>query len=254
MIKEQFLQRVAEELCRKEDLGEDYIRRNKDSLPWNYISRFQPLSLNFIREFKDYVDWRELSQNDKIKFDIEFVREFEDKLCWCYISEHPVFTGCEKNINEYNTKVDYVALQPHLYHYTPKLLERFEENFEWVWINPNWYDEKFLDKHADNFRLRTISFQEKEGAPRQWEEWFVEKYNEILNFQHLASNQDLSEDFMRKFADRLDWCVVSRKQKMSIEFIREFYDRIKWNLLPFNSNITNEILNEFKLETKKFPT
>lgn len=247
MIREQFLQRTMEEMCRHNILEEDYIRKNANTLPWNYISRFQPLSLNFIREYQDRIDWRELCQNDKIGFTLDFVREFEDKVSWIKISEQDVIAKDENAIIEFNKKINYTALGTNINNFTPELLERFEEEFDWIIIDPNLYSEEFIDRHSHQLRIKAISFREK----RTWSEWFLRKYNKYLDFFELAYYQPLSESFIREFQNRLDWSTIVRKQKLSKNFVREISDsigKLRWGVLCYNPLISDDTKEEFKKE------
>jgi hypothetical protein len=53
-------------------------------LPWWWISRYQKLSEDFIREFQDRVDWNDISSNQKLSEG--FIIEFQDKVDWFLIS------------------------------------------------------------------------------------------------------------------------------------------------------------------------
>ena len=64
-------------------LTEDFIREFKDKVDWEYISEFQKLSEDFIREFKDNVSWSFVSINQKLSEN--FIREFQDKVDWFLI-------------------------------------------------------------------------------------------------------------------------------------------------------------------------
>ena len=63
---------------------EDFIREFKDSMNWGYISQIQKLSEDFIREFKDSVNWYWISSFQKLSED--FIREFKDSVNWEWIS------------------------------------------------------------------------------------------------------------------------------------------------------------------------
>ena len=61
-------------ISKSQRLNEDFIREFKDKVDWDYISTYQYLSENFIEEFKDYVNWNDiiiyqiLSEKSIIKF------------------------------------------------------------------------------------------------------------------------------------------------------------------------------------------
>lgn len=56
-------------------LSEEFIREFKDRVNWNYISHVQILSEDFIREFKDRVDWTNIFKRQKLSK--KFRKEFE---------------------------------------------------------------------------------------------------------------------------------------------------------------------------------
>ena len=72
-------------------------------LDWKYISRYQKLSEEFIREFQDKVDWRCISGYQKLSE--EFIREFQDKVQWEYISICQKLS--EEFIGEFKDKITF---------------------------------------------------------------------------------------------------------------------------------------------------
>jgi hypothetical protein len=69
--------------------SEEEIRKVINQLledDWYEISEYQILSENFIREFKDKVDWFNVSSNEKLQVSDKFCEDFDHKLgfynCW----------------------------------------------------------------------------------------------------------------------------------------------------------------------------
>lgn len=63
---EEFLEIIEENdymsvLCIYQSLSEDFIKRHKDQVDWNAISRYQVLSEEFIEEFRSKLDWDYIS-------------------------------------------------------------------------------------------------------------------------------------------------------------------------------------------------
>ena len=81
----------------------EYIRENKDTVDWDYISFRQKLSEEFIREFKDKIDWDLISRSQKLSED--FIREFKDRVDWYGISIRQKLS--EEFIREFKDKVDW---------------------------------------------------------------------------------------------------------------------------------------------------
>lgn len=66
-----------------ETLSVEFIREFKDQVCWKEISALQELSEDFIEEFKDRVDWAKISGNQELSED--FIRKFKDRVDWFYI-------------------------------------------------------------------------------------------------------------------------------------------------------------------------
>ena len=73
-------------LSSKCKLSEDFIREFKDNLNWNYISRNQKLSEDFIREFQDKVNWKYISEKQTLSKD--FIREFQDRIKFEFLQDN----------------------------------------------------------------------------------------------------------------------------------------------------------------------
>jgi len=84
-------------------LSEDFIRNFKDEINWTTISRNQKLSEYFIREFKDKVDWCYISIHQELSED--FIQEFKDRVDWRYISINQELSG--DFIQEFKGRVDW---------------------------------------------------------------------------------------------------------------------------------------------------
>ncbi|HUS49380.1 MAG TPA: hypothetical protein VMZ91_04405 [Candidatus Paceibacterota bacterium] len=76
------------------------IEEFKDKVDWYEISINQKLSENFIREFQDKVNWEYISSDQILS--LEFVREFQDKVEWECIEEYQNIT--REDIKEYEIK------------------------------------------------------------------------------------------------------------------------------------------------------
>ena len=70
-----------------------------NEIDWGFISAYQKLSENFIREFQDKVNWCYISAYQKLSED--FIREFQDNVDWIYISAYQKLS--EDFIKEFQT-------------------------------------------------------------------------------------------------------------------------------------------------------
>lgn len=89
-------------------LSEDFIEEiiedleNKDGDFWYYISTYQKLSEDFIREFKDKVYWQRICMNQKLSEG--FIEEFNDRVDWSLIW---IFQSLSENLKQkYKNEID----------------------------------------------------------------------------------------------------------------------------------------------------
>lgn len=89
-------------------LSEDFMREFKDKLEWHYIVQYQKLSEDFIREMKDYLNSLEFSEDiwSSISFCQElsedFMREMKDYLVWERLVSSQHMSECfMEEMNEY---------------------------------------------------------------------------------------------------------------------------------------------------------
>ena len=60
--------------------------KEKKIINWNYISKYQKLSEDFIREFQNKINWHWISHYQNLSED--FIREFKNKVDWHWISHY----------------------------------------------------------------------------------------------------------------------------------------------------------------------
>jgi len=67
-------------------ISEDFIREFKDSVDWIYICTYQKLSEKFMSEFKDKLDWKSVGPYQRMSKD--FIEKFKDKLDLEYLLKY----------------------------------------------------------------------------------------------------------------------------------------------------------------------
>ena len=84
-------------------LSEEFIEKNIDKVDWYYISKNQTLSESFIEKHIDKVDWYCISKYQTLSED--FIEKYIDKVYWYFISK------CQKLsklfIEKHSNKVDW---------------------------------------------------------------------------------------------------------------------------------------------------
>lgn len=66
-----------------EELSIDFIREFKDKIDWHNVSCWQHLSEKQIEEFKDQLDWWYISK--KQNYSLSFIEKWKEKLDWFWV-------------------------------------------------------------------------------------------------------------------------------------------------------------------------
>jgi hypothetical protein len=164
------ISKEIEKICKEYDiefyptLSKDFIREFKDKVDWYYISRYQELSEDFVRKFKDEVDWVYISIHQKLSEN--FIREFRDKVNWTNISEH-------QKLSE-------------------DFIQEFKDRVDWYYIS----------------------------GYQKLSEDFIREFKDRINWNHIFIYQKLSEDFIREFRDKVNLDLICKHQKLS-KYLKE---------------------------------
>jgi hypothetical protein len=137
-------------------------------IPWNFIITWFTVSVSFIAEYKDYIDFHDVCRYQPI---------------------------------------------------TPELVDRFPNRIYWYQIC-------------------------KKPLP----EWFIEKYETVVNWDTISIHQDLSEQFIEKYIDQVNLDLISQYQKLTNKFIITNLEKLDAKLLLQNKKI--KLTPELKLLIK----
>ena len=183
-------------------------------IPWNSISK-KPLSEDFIREFRNDVNWGYISRYQKLSEN--FMREFQNKVYWCYITIHQKLS--EEFIREFEDKVDWVWIC-----FRQKLSEDFIREFQY---KVSWVSISKFQKLSENF---------------------IREFQDKVDWYNISAYQKLSEDFIREFKDCVIWWNISKYQKLSENFIMEFQNEVYWPWICEHQKLSPDFIKEFNVK------
>lgn len=173
-------------------------RERSEAANWFYISKYETLNEDFIREFADKVDWLYISETQILSED--FIREFKDEVDWLYISMRQLLS--EDFIREFKDEVDWWSISKY-----QKLSEDFIREFK------------------DKVNWGYISIYQKLS------EDFIREFQDKVNWGYISIYQKLSEEFIREFKDKVYWACISACQLLSKDFIKEFKRELNKDLI-----------------------
>jgi len=138
-------------------LSDEFIRKFKEKLNWIKLSWTQPLSESIIREFQDRLNWTKLSWSQSLSETL--IREFQNKVDWRHVSNEQTLT--ESFIREFSDKVNWRHLSGSQELSEP-FIEEFADKVNWTIIS--YYQKlskKFIEENVDRLYLgNLIPFQE----------------------------------------------------------------------------------------------
>jgi hypothetical protein len=130
------ISKEIEDICKEHSipfdptLSEDFIREFKDRVNWDHVSRYQKLSENFIREFKGEVSWFYISEYQKLSEN--FIKEFKDRVYWDYISMFQKLS--EDFIRKFKNRVEWDHISEYQ-NLSEDFIREFKDEVDWYYIS-----------------------------------------------------------------------------------------------------------------------
>ena len=186
-FSEDFIRSCNEEFLRDKSHP---IKKTKilNSISWYYISEYQKLSEDFIREFSNKVDWEQISKYQKLSE--TFIREFSNEVNWYNISKYQILS--EEFIREFSDKV--------------------------CWVYISWFQklsEEFIVEHSDKLYWEFISIYQKLS------EKFIRENSNKVNWKHVSKHQKLNEEFIREYNLTIpNYCWLYKDKEFKREYIK----------------------------------
>ena len=78
----------------------------------------------------------------------------------------------------------------------------------------------------------------------------INKPNDTINWNHISTYQDLSEDFMTLHKDKVKWNHISVYQVLSENFITLHKDRVNWYLVSIHQKLSEDFITLHKDRVK----
>ena len=167
------------------------------------------LSNDFLREFKDKIDWRGFSYSH-YNLSISFIEEFKDKIEWMNIL--------------YRNKLNEQFVRRHL--------TDLKKGYSF-WSDVSSHvelSEQFIREYADKINWEYISKYQKLS------EQFIEEFKDEVHWENIIIKQSLNEQFIKKHWKKISihlnsgwkWREMLKKQKLGRRFMREHAKEIPW--------------------------
>lgn len=208
---------IATQLKVKPTLEEFKKQYGISDVNWKDIIQ---LDENAIFEFKEFLNWTEVS---KRQFGEEFIGYVKDFIDWRVISK-----GCVSDamIREYYDKLDWSELSQR--GLSQQILEDFKDRVKWDLLPSRNYDEKFMVKFYEKLKNLIYTPESDKFFAR------LEKKDYEVNWETIKVD-NLSDEFIEENIENINWKLNREnisKREWSKEFIEANADSLVWELLP----------------------
>lgn len=214
------------------------------------------LSLEFIREYKDRVNWAKVCRNTINKMEVfptQFVREFKDRVDWDIFTKIPHDQKFWTEFGDMYTpdKWAHIITDPNIF--SDELLLRFMNvryNWKVVCAFRN-MSEAFMEKYENMLDWRAVSLHQC-MSPK-----FIEKHKEKLNIHNLLfwKQSHLGQTLLRELipvesnADDLWHDACKQEDEWDMNFLRENLDKVDWDcILVYGKKFPDKFFYEFGIK------
>ena len=217
--------RRAEHICLKETLTEDFMRKYSGYLNWKLLSQNQKMSEDFCLEFYDKIDWMTILNRGFISEN--FLRNHSNVIKWDYVSRSQMNLSIDF-VREFQDKIEWRGFSFNHYNLPMSFLEEFKNKIDWtnlLYRTKN-LDEEFVRKHLTDLN-KTYSFWRDVASHIQLSEKFLIEYTEKLDWRNISQYQTLSEEFIHNYKDKVYWDYIIQRQILTEKFIEEHFEYIE---------------------------
>ncbi len=244
-----------------ETLSEDFIKTFKDDVNWCWLSTYKNLSEDFIREFADCVNWIYISEAQNLSEN--FIREFKDRVSWDKISKHQILS--ENFIREFKYKVDLNNILQNQ-KLSESSIRKFQNSIDWCYLCPKSFTNEIFVEFKDKIRSQVLhhryiyefSWNNQHLLLKNLQEIFNEKVASDIkticlkkkvasDIKTICLKENLQFDniSLEEFVNKLDWIEIS-ETKLSEDFLKFFKDKLDWKVVSRTQTLSEAFINEFE--------
>lgn len=235
-------------------LDENAIFEFKEFLNWTDVSKRQ-FSEEFIGYVKDFIDWRIISKGCVSD---AMIREYYDKLDWTELSGRglsqsiiedfsdrvkwdvlPSRNYDEKFMIKFYNKLSHLVYMPESEKFFARL-EKKKYEINWDTIKVDNLSDEFIEENIENVNWK---LNRENISKREWSKEFIENNVDSLVWEILPVSHIKDPKFIYAYRDRIDWDSLTPCLKNE-KFIRVFKQYVKWHLLPVQ-DYTDQFIVDF---------
>lgn len=203
-LSEEFIEHLAlkylylDMISAHQVLSEYFMDKYKNNLDWGLLSCSQYMSEDFIREHLDLVKFEQLSFNNKLNLSIDFLREFKDEIDW---EGWWLFQPLKyKELYEFRDMI-YDWRQISRNRNLPiEVIEHFRNELNWKDVCLKTHlTEEFMEEYINYLDWDSVSYAQ------DLSEDFITRHADKVNWNHVWEwkTKHFSENFFKQFGKRI---------------------------------------------------
>ena len=224
-------------ISRYQKLSEDFMNKYKSKLDWYWISQEQFMTLEFIADNINLINWKVIPTNFNISYLLNdgFVVLFKDKPIW-------------ENIG-------------HMEKVTEDCLNLFYDNIpETAWIDI--FENKklsldFIEKYISNNKCVSNDIWNSISEYEHMTNDFIDKYKNFLDWNILSENYPFTKENIIKFQNNISFYNLSKNDIINddvlnlILSIAKKPEKFDWEYISEYSNISLDFAEKCKYTNKE---
>ena len=227
-------------ICKYQNISIEFMEKHIDKINWDLVSENQFMTLEFICKNMNEINWILLSQNVKLEFlfNESFLELFSDKNIWDIliwsknISKEYLIENLDKlNYEKILELLEYKTLDLDVIH---EIINKFDyPSIYNTLIKNQSLSLNFINENLEKFNLDDII----ENQPITID--FIKLHQKDINIKKLSYNDNLTENLLldvyeikENFNELLDWDYISEYcflTKKSIQKIKEINKKLLLN-------------------------
>lgn len=203
-LNEKFIERLSLKylyldcIAAHQVLSEEFMDKYANNLNWSLLCSSQYMSEEFIREHLNLVKFGQFPFNSKLNLSIDFIREFADKMDW---EGWWLFQPIKyKELYEFkDTVYDWRQISRNS-NLPIEVIEHFKNELNWEDVClKNHLSEDFMEKYIDYINWDSVSYAQ------DLSEDFITRYADKVNWNHVWEwkTKHFSENFFKQFGKRV---------------------------------------------------
>lgn len=235
VLSEEFMDKYSnylfwDDLCKHQQMSEDFIENHLNKIYPKPLLDRGLISERFLRKYAFDINWKTIS-NSLAPLSIDFLREFKDKIDWSrYMCYH---TLTEQLIEEFGDVIPW-AYVPGRIKMSEKFIRRHRLELEkyyscWSQICEHQeLSEPFIEEFKDKVNWKVISYKQKLSKE------MIHKYANKLEWRYIVANQKLDQKFIKDHIDYIlplsswVWTDMIKRIKFGKRFLKKYCDKIRW--------------------------